>query len=88
MIKKWLIALSTWIIKRYGITSILITDDIELIASEAKSLCAVEDAVHSSLSGEYKRHQVYARLIRLFPKLSRRDISIGLELGLRRVSDG
>ena len=34
------------------------------------------------LSGEAKRHQVYARLIKDFPRMTRREISLAIEVAL------
>lgn len=37
----------------------------------------------ASLSGEAKRHQVYAKLIKEFPNESKRDLGLAIELALR-----
>ena len=35
-------------------------------------------------SGEYKRHQVYAKLIRLFPSQAKSDLALAIELAIQR----
>jgi hypothetical protein len=39
----------------------------------------------SEFAGEYKRHQVYARLIKLFPDAERIDLAQAIELALRKI---
>jgi len=34
-------------------------------------------------SGEHKRHQVYARLLRIYPDAPRRDVALAIELALQ-----
>lgn len=34
-------------------------------------------------SGEWKRHTVYSRLIKLFPASAKRDLALAIELALR-----
>ncbi len=34
-------------------------------------------------SGEHKRHQVYARLLRIYPEARRRDVALAIELALQ-----
>ena len=39
----------------------------------------------TDISGEAKRHQVYARMIKLFPAEERQDIALAIEYGLREL---
>jgi hypothetical protein len=53
------------------------------LLSRAEVLCFEQEATSSSgTSGEYKRHNVYARLIKDFPAISKREISKAIEQGL------
>jgi hypothetical protein len=40
-----------------------------------------------ALSGEYKRHWAYARLIKAHPEARRRDLSLAIELALQARGD-
>ena len=63
-----------------GTRVIIVPDDI-LIEYAAKE-CADAEATFKEQSGEYKRHQVYSKLIKKFPEHSKRDISMAVEMGL------
>jgi len=36
-------------------------------------------------SGEWKRHQVYARLIKEFPQISRKDLGLAIEIAVQKL---
>jgi len=55
-----------------------------LLSNRAKKLAELFDELQ--VSGEYKRHQVYAQLIKEFPFINRRDISKYLESAVRTLS--
>ena len=46
----------------------------------AALFCA--EYMHWDASGEAKRHQVYARLIKQFPEARKKDLSLAIELAL------
>ena len=48
----------------------------------AKPLVEWADTVEE-WSGEAKRHQVYARLIKQFPEANKRDLALAIELSLK-----
>lgn len=54
------------------------------IAAEAAVL-RVEANSAVGTSGEYKRHQVYAKLLKKFPDLPKRDIGLAIELAVHKV---
>jgi hypothetical protein len=41
---------------------------------------------HPTASGEYKRHQVYARLIKEFPAEKHRTLGLEIELALQEIN--
>ena len=51
----------------------------EMSAIEAQALVWVRDMAAMSASGEYKRHQVYARLLKAFPDTPHRHVSQAIE---------
>jgi hypothetical protein len=49
----------------------------------AKELCLEQDVISApGTSGEYKRHNVISRLMKEFPQISKREISLAIEKGL------
>lgn len=69
----WLHALATWIAP--APVAVFRDPIVEL----ARRLCALQEANWPERSGESKRHQVYAQLLKDFPSASRRDISRAIE---------
>lgn len=55
-------------------------EDNELL-SRAKELVTAVDRIEA-VSGEYKRHQVYASLLKEFPGRRKRDIGLAIEKAL------
>ena len=49
------------------------------LSKRALELCHVADSYAIGTSGEYKRHQVYASLIKEFPHLPRNEIGLVIE---------
>lgn len=41
---------------------------------------------HPTASGEYKRHQVFARLIKEFPAAKHRDLGLEIELAIQEIN--
>lgn len=76
MIKQWLGRLGMWLVRRYG-------DWPSDALIERASVLTSQWAHRPDLSGEYKRHQVYARMIKEHPTTSRRAIAMAIEQGLQ-----
>jgi hypothetical protein len=55
--------------------------------SKELQLAVIETAIVNDLnvSGEYKRHVVYAKLIKAFPSVSKRVLSMALEQAVARL---
>jgi len=81
--KKLLVKLALLILKYYIVPLLPLSDTVVEIAKRALVLCT--EAEKHPESGEWKRHQVYARLIKNFPSARRRDIALALEVGFRGV---
>ena len=54
--------------------------DLELVESARILSAALEHTTHD---GEWKRHQVYAHLLKHYPNAKRRDIALAIEYALR-----
>lgn len=76
MMKRLLLALATWIWKRYGDSGI--PSEVLSSARELTSQWADSD-----VSGEYKRHQVYAALQKRHPEVLKRILSRSIDEVLR-----
>lgn len=79
--KRLLIRFAGWILRHYGIPLFLLSAEIISLRDSAVKLCDKIDI--QDQSGEWKRHQVYAKLIKMYPRASRRDIALAIELALR-----
>ena len=49
----------------------------------ATTLVAAQERENPDTSGEYKRHQVYAKMLKTFPAVRRRDIGLAIELAIQ-----
>lgn len=58
--------------------------DQDLIATAMPLIDAHDDSM-AGASGEAKRHQVYARMIKQHPQASRSDIALAIEVAVRRL---
>lgn len=66
----------------YQKTAFLISPEIQALIDGAAKLASVHDA--ADMSGEAKRHQVYARMIKDNPEASRNDIALAIEFAVRK----
>ena len=73
MIKHWLTRLGLWI-ARFGYWP------ADILVQRARVLST--DWERPDLSGEYKRHQVLARLVKEFPATAKRTLALAIELAL------
>lgn len=55
-----------------------------LIKSEAIRLVAHVDTNFTGMEGEFKRSQVYRALLNIFPAADKRDLSLAIELAVRK----
>lgn len=63
---------------------IYVGPDVVRVRDGALGLITQWDEV-SGWSGEAKRHQVYARLIKRYPDMPRHEVAFALELAVRKV---
>lgn len=87
--KNILLKFARWVFRHYGIqaietkpvsVSITVTPQIRALMNVARVETAKAEGY--SKSGEWKRHRVYAQMIKIFPNAARRDISKAIELSL------
>jgi hypothetical protein len=80
MIQTLLIRFANWIFRHYGVQVELIPSSIRTLMPVCGRMTAMVDSY--AKSGEWKRHRVYAAMIKKFPEASRRDISKAIDLTL------
>jgi hypothetical protein len=89
--KRLLIKFAMWVLKRYApaqpetkpVGQLTLSAEVMELARAAQPLCAAVDKFDAS--GEYKRHSVYARLLKSFPNAIKRDVALAIEIGLMGV---
>jgi hypothetical protein len=82
--KKLLIRLAFWILARYHLKP-LFPSRIPIFDKQvatARALIAEQEIKHPDASGEYKRHMVYARLIKVYPRVRKRYLALAIETAI------
>lgn len=95
--KSWFInkldRFAIWILKKTGGFEKLISYIINKTINEPKEVSVyikraeemVKEINHIPQSGEFKRHQVYARLIKEFPEIPKKDLGLAIEIGVQKL---
>lgn len=78
---QWLRQLATWL--EGPAPAAIIAEYDALLRVRVLALVARADAFAEGTSGEYKRHAVYAQLLKEFPDRDGRDLSLAIELALQ-----
>ena len=86
MMKTWLVRFGLWLARCGGWTLPVCRrphlPSSPLLAT-AQRLVVWAEETFPGTSGEHKRHQVYARMLRVHPDASRRDAALAIELVLQ-----
>lgn len=83
---KFLVKLGLWLARAGGWQAVIVPslpiacEAAQLYVVRATELTVLEDARDSS--GESKRHQVYARLLKDYPEARKRHLALAIELAL------
>lgn len=101
MIKQFLIKFHTWLGNKLGIihtcpvqephtcpplpTNILVisTDIFKILP--AISILIEEQETFENVSGEWKRHQVYAKAIKHYPDMQESELALAIEIGIQKL---
>lgn len=79
----WLIRIGLWLATRGGWTppAPILVHDLPALPADlvAETRRAVTEADPLSADGEYKRHQVYAKLRKRFPQRDRSELAFAIE---------
>lgn len=81
--KKYIASKLPAIAKWCGVT--LLPSPSGEVYTEALRLCLVTQETYTAASGEYKRHQVLAKLIKAFPNASKRDLGMAIEMAVKAL---
>lgn len=80
LLASWLFALAAWVDGPLPPVPDVVPepseDALELLTAE---LVAQADALPGEPSGEFKRHWVYAKLVKAFPDRQRREVGLAIE---------
>lgn len=86
--KRLLIRFGLWLLKRCGYTlqpQYVVKSVVDNpFVDRAAELCVWQETNWPDRSGESKRHQVLARLIKDFPDGALRDLAMAIELAVRK----
>ena len=78
--------LARFALKRLGQEYYVVPQEFSDIVRVARTLCA-EIAQVPDVSGEWRRHQVYATLLKTCPKLPKRVLALAIEVALNARTD-
>jgi hypothetical protein len=83
IMKKLLIKIALKILTHYKYPVFVIDPEMQIVVNDAAALINATELKHPTQSGEFKRHQVYAALIKQHPSTARRDIGWAIEQAIR-----
>ncbi len=83
MIAKWIYRIVLWVVGRLGYELVPVPPGVRTLVGEAAELTARYEPMNES--GEWKRHQVYAAMIRRHPDVRRREIALAIELAVMKT---
>ena len=81
MFKRLLYKFGAWLVRKSGGAVFPVPSAALYASRRAANLIEWNDK--KNLSGEGKRHQVYAQLLKDYPGVSKRDIAMAIELAMR-----
>lgn len=82
-----------WILARRGYMRVLVGTGVDWVPPHVRALTAealplVVREEPKPQTGEFKKAQVYARMLKMHPDLPKRDVSWGIERAVRKFLDG
>lgn len=80
-----MIKLCLWILNKMHLEVFVTPPGVVPIIRKAEEMCRVMEWKMKDASGEAKRHQIYAELIKRLPEAEKRDIALAIELAVRSV---
>lgn len=83
--KHILINFALFVLRKFSYTSYMISPELRLLTASARRLVQYQDASAPDTSGERKRHQVYAALIKKYPGYAKTQIAMAIELAIQGV---
>ena len=66
---------------------LILSHEVQEAIPEIKELCWKMDQLPNTTTDEYKRHTVYAALVKKYPDMKRKDISMAIEIAVRELSE-
>jgi hypothetical protein len=81
MLKKYVASKLPSIAKWCGVT--MLVPPTSQVSQEALRLSLIAEETYLEQSGEYKRHQVFSKLIKTYPNVSKKELGLAIELAVR-----
>lgn len=78
--KKYILRLSFWAIKRYGINTLITPEGVLKIRDDVKIVVDMVNNMQGLLSNEYRHAHAYATLKKRLPNAKSRDIGLCIEM--------
>ncbi len=83
--KRFLVRVAITVLKKFGHRILSIPPEVIDVAVELLPHILDQEDKHAKETGEYRRHQVYARGLKLYPEMDKVDLALAVELGVRRM---
>ena len=65
----------------------IVPESVAILLPETVALVAmIEQRADPAMSGEFKRHKVFGVLVKAYPELRQRDISLAIEFAVRAIN--
>lgn len=86
-IRSWLVQLALWVIARYAPPPAVVSEIVLTVAKDAlffaaQALAKEQQEQYPERSGESKRHQVFAALLKAHPNATKRAVALAIEAAL------
>jgi len=76
-----LVRILVWLLCKLGANWLAVPPGVEALIPDARDLCKTLETFQES--GEWRRHQAYARLLKKHPMVKKQDVSLAIELAVR-----
>lgn len=86
--KKLLTLFALWLMKKLNLpATVYYYPDVENDDSFKTILTLVKNADTSDGGGEFKRHNVYAKAIKLFPQIPKHRLALSIEVAVSKMKE-
>lgn len=83
--KRWLIKFLAWMIRRLNARVVVIRPEVKMVFPDALKLVMMVNRRFDGETDEFKHHQAYAHLVKLYPDVKRRYVGLAIELAIHSI---